>query len=252
MRRPLPILALLVIVSACSARETAPPALIGDWELERGTTAGNPFPIVGGHRITVTFSDDGTVGGVAACNSYGGTYVADGEDVIVGELASTAMACGEPGVMESEVAFLAVFSEPLTYTVSDDELTIRHSAGELTFTRVRPVPAAELIDTQWQLETMIVGEAATSVDGEPSLLLGSDGSVSGSTGCRRFSGEYIFDGDTVLFTTLITSGECPADLADQDGFIVNVLGDGFVTEIEGDQLTATSRGSEGLVYRKDR
>ena len=249
MRRSTLIAALLLIVAACTSGEVSLPGVIGDWELQRGTAGGNPFPIVDGHRITLNLSDDGTVGGVAACNSYGGTYVADDEDLIIGDqLSATAMGC-EPGVMDSEAAFLSVLREPLTYTANGDELTINHSTGELIFARVQPVPTAALLDTQWRLETLIRGDTATSVQGEATLLLLADGTVTGSTGCRTFSGEHIVNADTVLFTTFSMAGECPSELADQDGLIVNVLGDGFTTAIDGDLLTLTSRGQEGLVYR---
>ncbi len=242
---------MLLVTSACTAAEVDLPELIGDWELLGGTVGGDAFPVVDGHRITMNFADDGAVGGVAACNSYGGTYVADDEDLIIGrELASTAMGC-EPGVMDSEAAFLAVLGEPLTYAVSGDELTISHSGGELVFARVKPVQTADLLDTRWRLETLIRGDTAISVRGEATLRVGSDGSVAGSTGCRTFSGEHVIDADSVLFSTFSMAGACPADLADQDGHIVNVLGDGFTAAIEGDRLTVTSRGAEGLVYRRD-
>ncbi len=251
MRKPLLFAALMLIAVACSARDISLPEVIGDWELQRGTAGGNPFPLVEGHRITMNLSDDGTVGGVAACNSYGGTYVADDEDLIIGDqLSATAMGC-EPGVMDSEAAFLSVLREPLTYTVSGDELTINHSTGELIFARVQPVPTAALLDTQWRLETLIRGDTATSVQGEAMLLLRADGTITGSTGCRTFAGEHIVNADTVLFTTFGMAGECPSELADQDGLIVNVLGDGFTTSIDGNVLTLASRGDEGLVYRRD-
>ncbi len=252
MKRPILAAALLLIAAACSSPEVTPPGVLGDWELREGTRAGMPFPMVEGSRITIGFAADGTVGGVAACNSYGGTYVADGEDVIIGdELASTAMACGEPGVMESEAAFLAVLRAPLTYVVDGDELTISHSSGELVFGSVQPVPAAALLDTPWQLDSVIIGDTATSVQGVATLLLGTDGTVSGSTGCRTFSGSHVLDADTVLFTTFAMAGECPAGFSEQDGLIVSVLGDGFTTTIDGDRLTVTSRGGEGLVFRRD-
>jgi heat shock protein HslJ len=251
MKRRMLIAGLLLVVSACSSREITPPGVLGDWELQRGTSGANPFPLVEGHRVTIGFAEDGTVGGVAACNSYGGTYVADGEDIIVGEeLASTAMGCAQP-VMDSEAAFLAALREPLTYVVDGDEMTIGYSAGKLVFTRVQPVPTAALLDTRWLLDSLIVGDTVTSAQGEATLLIGSDGTVSGSTGCRTFSGSHVIDADTVLFTTFAMAGDCPAELANQDGLIVDVLGDGFTPVIEGDRLTLSSRGSEGLVYRSE-
>lgn len=249
MTRPLHFAALVLIVAACASGEISLPEIVGDWELQAGTLDGNPFPMVEGRRITMNLSDDGAVGGVAACNSYGGTYVADTEDLIIGQLGATAMGC-EPNVMDSESAFLSVLAEQLTYAVNGNDLTITHSSGELVFSRVEPVPAAALLDTPWRLETLLRGNTATSVQGEATLLLGADGRVSGSTGCRTFSGQYVIDADTVLFTTFGMAGDCPSELADQDGLIVNVLGDGFTTSIDGDNLTLTSLGEEGLVYRR--
>ncbi len=216
-----------------------------------GTLAGAPFPLVDGHRITISFSDDGSMGGVAACNSYGGTYVADGEDVIIGdELASTAMACGEPGVMDSEQAFLTALRGPLTYVRNGDVLTVEGTDVVLTFAAAVPVPQADLLGTEWGLETLISGDTARSALAAATLQLSTDGRIRGSTGCRTLEGDYVIDGDMVLFTTFSALGECTPDLAGQDGMVVSVLGDGFTVAIDGDRLTVTSRGTEGLVYRR--
>jgi heat shock protein HslJ len=252
--KPTPLVAVLSIaIACCSAPAATPPGLIGDWEMTDGTLAGAPFPLVDGHRITIAFSDDGSVRGVAACNSYGGSFVADGEDVILGdELASTAMACGEAGVMASEQAFLASLRGPLTYVRTGDTLTIEGSGVVMVFSSVEPVPRADLIDTRWVLETLASGETAQSVRGDPAtLFLSGSGRITGSTGCRALEGDYVIDGDTVLFTTFSALGECADDIAAQDGVVVTVLGDGFTVEIEGDRLTTTSRGNESLVYRRD-
>lgn len=243
---------LCLLLVACSTVDDTPPGVIGDWVLTDGIVAGAPLPIIDGHRITISFSADGSVGGVAACNSYGGSYVADGEDVIIGdELASTAMACGEPGVMESEEAFLSALRGPLAYVRAGDGLTIEGNAVIMTFSAATPVPQADLIDTRWTLETLTSADTARSAQGDATLLLTGDGRVIGSTGCRGLKGEFVINGDTVLFTTFAAEGECPADLANQDGFVVTVLGDGFTVTIDGDRLTVTSRGNEGLVYRRD-
>jgi heat shock protein HslJ len=246
------IAALSIAIASCSMPEASPPGLIGDWEMTGGTLAGAPFPLVDGHRITITFSEDGSVGGVAACNSYGGSYVADGEDVIIDdELASTAMACGEAGVMESEQAFLSSLRGPLAYVRTGDVLSIEGSGAVMMFAMVTPVPRADLIDTRWVLDTLISGDTAQSVQGDPAtLVLSGRGRITGSTGCRVLEGDYVIDGDTVLFTTFSALGECATELASQDGLVVTVLGDGFTVEIEGDRLTVTSRGNESLVYRR--
>ncbi len=57
-------------------------------------------------RLTLSFSDDGRVAGIAACNRYAGRYALTGEGLRLSQLAATRMAC-EPGLMEEEQRFLS-------------------------------------------------------------------------------------------------------------------------------------------------
>ena len=243
-----------VIIAACGtgASDGPPsaPGVVGQWELVDGTVDGDPFPIVDGFRITLNVEAGGTLGGTAACNGYGAAYVADGEDLLVQEISSTAMAC-QPAVMESEQAFMAFLGRPIGYERVDDRLVLRSDGYELTFEAVAPVPTEELIGTEWLLTSLVDGDRVTSVAGAPATLLLTDGgAIVGSTGCRALQGQYVVNADQVLFTTFSAIGECPQTLADQDGFVVTVLGDGFRAAIEGSRLTVTSSGNEGLVYTK--
>lgn len=251
--RMVPLLVFAMTVMACSSPEVSPPplGLVGDWEMVGGQVEGRPFPLVDGFRITANFEADGTFGGTAGCNGYGGTYVADSEDLIVGrDVASTAMGCDGP-VMESEAAYLTFLRQPLTYERFGDRLTITGRDAQLDFRAVSAVPSAELIGNTWTLTAWGVGDSVTSALGDPAtLLLSENGQVSGSTGCRRLEGEYLLDSDTVRFTTFGALGECSEELSVQDGHVVTVLGDGFTTEIDGGVLTATSAGNEFLTYRQ--
>lgn len=245
-------IALALLVAACgsgvSESQPSDPGVIGQWELIEGTVDGAPFPVVEGFRITMNVESDGTLGGTSACNGYGGSYVADGEDLIVGEISSTAMGC-TPEVMESEQAFMSFLRTPLEYEQTDDELVLRSDGDDLRFDRVTPVPTEELIGTEWLLTSLVEGETVSTPEGGPAtLLLTENGSIRGSTGCRGLEGEYVVHADQVLFTTFSALGECPPALTDQDGFVVTVLGDGFTVDIDGDRLTVTSSGNEALVY----
>ena len=46
-----------------------------------------------------------------------------------------------------------------------------------------------------------------------------------------------------------TAGVCPPAAVGQGRVVLQVLGDGFRAEVDGDRLTLTSRGGDGLVYR---
>lgn len=72
--------------------------------------------------------------------------------------------------------------------------------------------------------------------------------MTGSTGCRSLTGTWIVGNGEVFFPDFGAEGECPPDLAKQDGFIVTVLGDGFRPEISGNRLEVTDASGQGLVY----
>ena len=127
---------------------------------------------------------------------------------------------------------------------------------KLTFDRVPPPPTAALIDTNWELHTLIEGggpEGPATSASPARLRFSSDGTFEGSTGCRRITGKWTENGDEILFTRFRTHGSCSsADLKDQDDHVVGVLGDGFTAEIEGQELTLSrARGEGGLAYSAD-
>ena len=221
----------------------------GNWLLTAGRAPAGAVPIIEGHPITLTIG--GTeVGGTAACNHYGGRLKLRGGRVSLEDVSMTAMGC-EPEVVASEAAYLAALSGISDIRRDGDGLLLRGPGIELRFDRVADAPTAELIDTRWVLETVVIGDVAGSVAGQRATLqLGSDGSLRGSTGCRSFDGEWIEEGNQIVATRLTMTDEaCPPHLADQDTHVVTVVGDGFVPTIEQDLLTLTDPGGSALVYR---
>ncbi len=104
----------------------------------------------------------------------------------------------------------------------------------------------------WILETLIEGETASTVGGDSAtLLLTADGTLTASTGCRALTGTWLENGGVIVVPTLSADGECPSDLTRQDSLVVTVVADEFRAEVEGDRLTLTSMGGDGLVYRAE-
>jgi heat shock protein HslJ len=221
------------------------------WQLTEGVVDGDPVPIVDGYPITLSLTDEGA-GGTAACNGYGGMYEIAGAQITFSELLWTEMACVAEGVMESEQTYLEGLLLVGAYSMTEDSLTLSGEQVQLDFTALPPAPTAELTGTVWVLETLLDGDAASSVNGDRATLeLFTDGSMLGSTGCRTLDGQYIVSGAEVAMTEMTAHGECPAELEAQDGHVVTVLGDGFSTGVDGQVLTLTSSGDLGLVYRSD-
>lgn len=249
--RTVVLAAAAVLLPACSVfAGSLPEAAEGEWVLTEATVDGGALQLLPDHRVTLHIAGD-EVGGTAACNQYFGRIDTSGGRLSISELGQTEMAC-EPDVMAIESAYLAALQRVEELAV-DAGLRLTGPDVDLQFDRVEPLPTSDLVDTVWTLESLIQGDAVSSVGGDPATLeLSDDGQMSGSTGCRTFMGSYELAGDTVTVTQLSNDDRaCPAELQRQDDHVLAVLGDGFLVEIEENRLTVTSAGdqSQGLDYR---
>lgn len=86
-------------------------AILGTWG--DGSQAADPH---------LVFSDDGRVSGSDGCNSLSGSWKADGEAVIVSDVATTLMACPDVDTWLGGIA-------QATLSESDDQLTILDASG---------------------------------------------------------------------------------------------------------------------------
>ncbi len=249
MRKLLLLTALALATAACGdVGENVSGSAMGAWELESGRLQGTAIEIVPGFRITLTL-EPGQVGGRSGCNSYGGAVAINATSIEFGEISHTLVGC-EPPVMAAEQAYLAALLASDSIERAGDGLVLTGPDSVLRFRLLPPVPTAELVGQEWVLESLIEGDVVSSVGGEPAtLLLGTDGSLTGSTGCRTLTGTYVLSGDQVNATRLAADGMCSPDLADQDGHVIEVIGDGFTAVIDGDRLQLSSIGEMGLVYR---
>jgi heat shock protein HslJ len=258
MQRPPPSLALAaaLLLAACGSADAPssspsgePFDAQGSWRLTSGRAGGAEIPLLDDRPITLTI-EGSQIGGSSACNTYGGRLTVTGGRLEIKDLAMTAMGCEEP-VMAAEAAYTSALAGIDSIGGDGDELVLRGPDVELRFTSLAPPPTSDLIDTTWVLETVFVGDIASSTVGEPATLeLRSDGSFSGSTGCRSFTGSWVEEGEQIVAPTMAMDGsECPAELSRQDQQVVSVIGDGFVPSVVGNLLTLTDPGGVGLVYR---
>ena len=226
-------------------------ALNGEWRLQSGTNQGAPISIPATHPITLKI-DGAEVGGVSACNHYGGTLEINGTTIKISALSMTEMACQEDA-MAAEAAYLAALPRVTGAARDGDRLVLSGPNVELRFTRVEPVPNADLVGPRWTLESLISGQVVSSVIGDPAptLQLKADGTLAASTGCRNLTGHYTVSGSHVTITLdpydLIG---CAEPMGSQDTHVLKVFGaaDGLTVAIEGSSMTLTA-GTRGLGYR---
>lgn len=256
MQRTIPHLLLLsVVLAACGAGQAPddPGAsdgpVIGDWVLTGGSIDGVDAPVLPDHRITLSITGS-QIGGTAACNHYGGELTMDADGLHLENLGQTEMACEEPA-MAAEATFMAALARVGEIVRDGEELVARGVGVDLRFTALPAPPTSDLVNTTWVLDTVLVGNVAAAPMGEPATLeLHEDGTFTGSTGCRTFSGNWMEQGDQIQAPTWgMNETTCPPELSGQDDHVVSVIGDGFIPTIDGEVLTLMDPGGIGLVYR---
>lgn len=119
------------------------PSLTGDWRLVNMTAGNLPTPMVPPQitALTAEFAD-GRITGSGGCNRFMGGYEAQGEQLTIGPLASTFMAC-EPPIMDQESRYLTALQGAQRYEVNEQGLTVfyqtEQGAGVLRFAAAQPV-----------------------------------------------------------------------------------------------------------------
>lgn len=99
-----------------------------DWQL---VWYGEGTAPLDGTQINLLFRDDGTLTGTAGCNSYFADYAIDGDQLIIGGIGSTEMACMVPdGVMTQEVDYLTVLIRVTSFTTTLTGLELLDPDGD--------------------------------------------------------------------------------------------------------------------------
>ncbi len=244
---------LMLVVAACG---TEPPLaqpldLTGSWQLTSGSHGGATLDPIPTHPVTIEFTAD-RVDGTAACNGYGGTFDASTGALSISELSITEMACSPNKVMDLERAYVEALLAVNEATIEGTTLILSGPETTLEFEELAPVQTSDLLETVWVLDGLVSGDAVSSVAGDRATLeLFSDGSLLGSTGCRTLIGTYAESAGSIETPTLAAGGECPEDLFDQDSQVISVLEGPFQAAVDGQSLTLTRSGGEGLTYRAE-
>ena len=247
MRRFLLLLAL-VLAGGCGEEEggAAASAPLPDvpWSLISG------IDVAGweAHAPSATFAD-GTVSGSNGCNRFTGPYTVDGDQLEIGQVAVTEMAC-EPPADAVERAFMAALEEVAGWSVEDGELTLSDADGKelLRF----GVPS---IEGAWDATAFLHGGGVSSpLPGTAvTATFSADGSLSGSAGCNTYNTTYTVDGAKLtigkeIATTRMMCAE-PAGLMEAEAEYIAALPRAVAYRVEGTMLSLlTAEGTYVATY----
>lgn len=203
--------------AACLLLATVLPALAGGAALEGATWRLVSLPghdaaalatIQGG--VSVTFAD-GSLQAFAGCNRLRGSYAIEGDQLRLGPVAGTMMACPEPA-MTVENAVKAALTGTPRFAVDGDRLTLTATSGaDLVFERV---PPPTLAGTSWEITGFNNGrEAVVSPLLGTRLTLTFDAErVVGEAGCNGFRGTYTVEGDKLSIRAVASTRKaCDGD-----------------------------------------
>jgi len=112
-------------------------SLDGTWRLTVMGEPTSPGVVPQATELTAEFAGDRLFGS-GGCNRFMGGFQTEGDQLTVGPLASTSMACEEP-VMDQEARYLAALQGAQRYEVDGQNLAIfyetEQESGVLRFTR---------------------------------------------------------------------------------------------------------------------
>lgn len=182
--------------------------LVRTWVLSSGSgpdgeivVSPDAVPTLNVRGLTVTGSD--------GCNGFSGSVDLDTSDVSFSDMVSTAMACGDDGVMSQAATFMDALVETVSWEIDGDALHLSSPGSELVF---EPEPTIDLAGT-WELREVstLDGQLDVIPTAVPTLTV-ADGEVSGSDGCNGFRGSVEVVGSRLLVDGIaMTERACGSD-----------------------------------------
>ncbi|HEX6290517.1 MAG TPA: META domain-containing protein [Herpetosiphonaceae bacterium] len=111
----------------------AAPLLDTTWQISAFEQGDTVQSLITGSQITLKLAN-GTVGGNAGCNHYGGAYTVEGQQITFGEIQQTLMACADAGVMEQETRYITALRAVTAWAIDGNNLVLSYDGGALHFT----------------------------------------------------------------------------------------------------------------------
>ncbi|WP_120764928.1 META domain-containing protein [Mycobacterium syngnathidarum] len=248
-----PFAVALLAVLGCSDNATADADDLNGRTFISQQVEGDQIP--GGGPLTIGF-DGPQISTFAGCNHGSGSADLSGGRITANQLAMTMMACPPP-VGDADAWVSKFFDAKPTWSLSGDTLTLHTDAATVTLRDKKVVdPDRALTGTTWQVTGLVSAQAiSTSValeQSKPTLTIGADGAVSGSTGCNRINGHATVSGSPAVidFGPLTTTRmACPPEVTEVEQAVLRVLKGAVQTAVDGDELKLSGTDGNGLVLR---
>jgi heat shock protein HslJ len=226
------------------------PLTATDWVLVSMGDPANPQPIPAGTTITAVFSADGTLSGSSGCNQYNATYTLQGDQITLGPVAGTQMACATG--MDTEQSYLQALgtAQQMSITGPKLALTYNQGAGVLNYTSA----TLSLEYTLWTL-ALLNGQPVTTESSITALFTPADaadtGTISGNSGCNSYTSGYTLSGSNLTVQPAVSTMMACATGMDVEQTYLQLLQGSTSYQISANTLVL-SGPSGSLTYNANR
>ncbi len=219
------------------------------WMLLGYGDAGNPIIVEPGTNVTVQFAEDNSLNGFGGCNSFFGPYELTGDEIKIGPLGSTMMACEKGMTQESVVTSALQQAYKIAFTPQGRLEIFYDSSSVFEKKLVFSLSQKSLVDTLWVLEAY--GDPAQPSTPETGTLVtaqfSEDGILSGMAGCNNYTTSYVAeDGRMEIQMPASTLRACTKGM-EQEAIYLQALTNAESYSIEGSTLEITYDGGQGVL-----
>jgi heat shock protein HslJ len=253
MRR-VALLLCLILPAACGAptRTGGEPRVLAGREFVSDRVEGRA--LVGGTTISLRF-EERALSATAGCNSLGGPYRLEGFNgatgtVVVdgGGLSMTEIGCDPPRHDQDTWLADLLLAKPTVSLPDDDQMTLTDGTSTIHFVdREVADPDRPLVDTTWKVDSIITGDAVSSVpeNGSVTFVFGGDGRlVVTSDKCTSAAVSYEQSGEQItLGSYTVDDIGCPSPWAET---LALLDAKSLAFTIDHARLTLTASSGKGL------
>jgi heat shock protein HslJ len=245
-------LALLLASCASPADQGGPdPGLRGQWELQSATDAGGPIPLAN-QLISLTIDGDTTTTGRSTCSDYRAHVYGTVSNLWVTATLPRTEDCGIQAQEDIEHRYIDDLNQVRTSNLDGGVLDLLAPGIDLRFARALAVPTTLIVDRTWRLQTAradsYYGNTSSAYVniGGATLLLDHDGTLTGTTGCHRFTAGYQQNAGEIVVQHLVEhpSGACAGTSSTADAILLQVVKAGFTFFSESGALSISSPRAE--------
>jgi heat shock protein HslJ len=215
------------------------------------TDGGAARPLVAGTRIRLTFSGT-NLGASAGCNSIGGSYRIEGGRLVFEGGGMTEMGCDAERHAQDDWLVALLASNP-TVRLAGSDLTLESGSVAVSL-RDREVvePDANIVGPTWTVESIITGDAVSSVPAgaTATLVFNADGTISVRPGCNQGGGTWKpIAGGIEVSALVLTKMACDGPGGQLESAVLEVLDQGTLAASIDSTVLTLQAGGRGLQLR---